>query len=173
MKRKFRITSEDGTVKLETIGPGDLELIRNWKNENRQAFFYDKVISSQEQEKWYESYIDRNDDFIMLIKLNFEKIGCIGFRLIDGAVDIYNVILGRKEYGGRGVMSRASQVLYSYIIDNYSKEVTLKVLEKNMQAISWYKKNGFFEAGRTENYIDLKLDINLFKAVKYNFEYFS
>lgn len=170
MKQNLKILAEDGSIELEEIRHSDLELIRKWKNKNRHAFFYDKIISSHQQEKWYEGYLDRHYDFILLIKLNSEKVGCIGFRLVENVADIYNVILGRKEYGGKGVMGRASQILYSYIIDNYGKDITLKVLLKNTRAVNWYKKNGFFEIGRHDNFIDLQLDTSKIKREKYKLE---
>lgn len=171
MKKNFKIVSADNLISLTTIIDEDLELIRKWKNENRYAFFYDKIISSEEQKEWYKKYFERANDFILVIKLNKIKIGCIGFRLLEGNIDIYNVILGEKEYGGKGIMSRASQILYSYIIDNYNNNITLKVLANNNTAINWYKKNGFFEVGKHDNFICLQLDFKKLNYECYNLEF--
>ena len=171
MKKSFRIFSTDNAIELETIADDDLEMIRKWKNENRYAFFYDKIITPEEQEQWYKGYLEREDDFILIIELNSIKVGCLGFRLLEDSVDIYNVILGHKGYGSKGVMSRASQILYSYIIDNYNRTIELKVLANNNTAINWYKKNGFFETGNQDNFINLKLDINKLKYECYNLKF--
>jgi len=79
------------------------------------------------------------------------------------------VILGNKEYGGRSIMSKALRLLCSYIMDNYNKEITLKVLSEN-KAILWYIKNGFMETSKEDSHILMKLNINKFKYLKYNIE---
>lgn len=169
IKQKIKIKSSEGDIILNTIEKNDIELLRKWKNNNRKYFFYNKIIKAQQQVEWYHSYLNNTDDYIFLVEYAGSKIGCIGFRLMDDVIDIYNVILGNKEFGERGIMGRALKLMCSYIMDNYNKEITLKVLSEN-KARLWYLKNGFEEIEEKDNYVFMKLNINKFKYLKYNLE---
>ncbi|OFW64980.1 MAG: hypothetical protein A2Z35_01625 [Actinobacteria bacterium RBG_19FT_COMBO_36_27] len=166
-KNKIKIKSYKNDIILGTIEKKDIELLRKWKNDNRKYFFHKKIINAEQQIKWYDNYLKNTKDYIFLVEYKGINVGCIGFRLIDDNIDIYNVILGNKEFGGRGIMSRALKLMCSYIMDNYNKEITLKVLSKN-KARSWYLKNGFEEIGEEDSYVFMKLSINKFEYLKYN-----
>ena len=169
VKQKIKIKSDEDDVVLRTIEKKDIELLRKWKNDNREFFFHKKIINAEQQVKWYHFYLNNTDDYIFLVEYADSKIGCIGFRLIDNVIDIYNVILGNKEFGGRGIMCRVLRLLCSYIMDIYNKEITLKVLSEN-KARLWYIQNGFIETGKGDDHIFMKLDINKFEYLKYNLE---
>jgi RimJ/RimL family protein N-acetyltransferase len=169
LKNKIEIASHEGDLVLRSISSEDIESLREWKNKNRKSFFYNKIITPGQQKKWYEDYSKRSDDYIFIINFMSSAIGCIGFRLSDGLIDIYNVILGKKEFGGRGLMGNALRLLCSYIIDSFKEDITLNVLSNN-KAKNWYKNNGFMEAGSRDDFIFMKLSINKFKNLKYNFK---
>jgi len=166
-KEKITIVSEEGDLLLRAVAKEDTELLRKWKNCNREYFFNKEVISSSQQEEWYKGYMKRPEDFIFIAEFDGDIMGCMGFRLLDNEIDIYNVILGQERFRGKGLMGRSLRMLCCYITDNYTNDVTLKVLAANT-ARKWYAKNGFIETGRQDDYIIMKLDINKFKHVKYN-----
>ncbi len=169
-KKEIKIESFEGDIILKAVERDDIKLLRKWKNENRKYFFYNKIIKAKQQSEWFQSYISTADDYIFLIEYKGLKIGCIGFRLAGEVIDVYNVILGEKKFGGRGIMGRALRLMCSYIKDIYNKEITLKVLSEN-KARLWYSRNGFVEAGREgDEYTFMKLDINKFEYLKYNLE---
>lgn len=169
-KNKIKIISAEGDTNLRAINKEDIELLREWKNKNRKYFFHNKIISMKQQLGWFQSYQEAANDYIFLIEYNGLKIGCVGFRLINNVIDIYNVILGNKEFGGRGIMGSALRLMCSYIMDNYDMEITLRVLLDNDMARQWYMKNGFEETGRKEDHISMRLNINKFRYLKYNLE---
>lgn len=166
LKKDFELISHNTNINLRSITRNDIEKIRIWKNRYRKFFFHNKLITKEEQTKWFESYLKRENDFIFIISFGKEDIGCIGFRDIDKVIDIYNLILGNKKFGGRGVMSNANRLMCSLIMDNYNRDITVKVLKIN-PAINWYLKNNFYEIDRSDIYLLLKLDINTFKRESY------
>lgn len=168
-RSKIEITSIERDITLETISREDIELLREWKNKNKKSFFYNKVITPGQQKEWYEDYLKRTDDYMFIIRFRSNMIGCMGFRVSGGLIDIYNVILGKKEFGGKGLMSRALRLLCSYIIDNFKEDIRLDVLSDN-KAKKWYSNNGFIETDIQDDFISMKLDINKFKNLKYNFK---
>ncbi|MEA2016030.1 MAG: GNAT family N-acetyltransferase [Actinomycetota bacterium] len=170
VRKKIKIISSEGNITLRSIEKEDIELIRKWRNENRRYFFYKEEIDAGQQEEWFKSYKNNGKENIFIVEFEGLKVGCIGFRFINNTIDVYNVILGDKKFGGRGIMGRALKLMCGYIIDNYDGEITLMVLPENNKARQWYIKNGFEEAGREKEYIPMKLNINKFNYLKYNLE---
>jgi len=168
-EKKIKIISDEGDLALRAIEKEDIELIRKWRNENRQYFFYKEIIKPRQQIEWFQSYFNNEKENIFVIKFKGVRVGCIGFRFMNNSIDIYNVILGDKKFGGRGIMGRALRLMCSYIVDIYHDEIILMVLLKN-KARLLYTRVGFDEIGREKDYITMKLTINKFKYLKYNLE---
>lgn len=167
LNQGFEILSLKNKITLQTIGKEDIELLRKWKNENKDYFFYNKEISPSEQLEWFDSYLERKEDYIFIIDYKGIKIGCIGFRLVNNQIDVYNVIQGDKRFSRQGLMSLALKLMCSYIIDNYNLNITLKVLTKNKIARAWYEKNGFSEKENKKNYVFMELFLNNFDYTEY------
>ncbi len=167
--KKIKIISAEGGLVLRSIEKKDIELLRKWRNENSQYFFYKGVIKRGEQAEWFKSYISNEKENIFVVEYEDLMIGCIGFRIINNTIDVYNVILGDKKFGGRGIMGRALKLMCSYIMDSCGIEITLMVLPENTARL-WYIKNGFEVTGKEKDYIPMKLNINKFEYLKYNLE---
>jgi len=85
------------------------------------------------------------------------NIGCMGFRLVDDTIDIYNVILGDKKYGGQGLISQAMEVMINFIISHYPQNITAKIIIDN-PALRWYQKNGFIVIELNSDFHLVQLD---------------
>ncbi len=165
-KKQFKLINQKNNITLRTISEKDIEKIRVWKNEHRSSFFFQDIISPENQIRWFRKYLSRGNDFVFIVSYTDKDIGCIAFRELDEVIDIYNVILGDKSFGGKGYMSIANSIMCSYIIDNFKKDITVKVLKTN-PAIKWYLKNNFLEIDDTDNYLLFKLDYDNFKKIDY------
>ena len=124
VKKNLKLKFENGNIILSSITKNDIELLREWKNKNKKSFFYQKNITEAQQKKWFNNYLRQEEDYIFMITYKREKIGCIGFRLVDGVIDLYNIILGYKKYGGIGLMSEALKLICSYVLDKYNTKVS-------------------------------------------------
>ncbi|MFA5014474.1 MAG: GNAT family N-acetyltransferase [Actinomycetota bacterium] len=167
-KKRIQLISHEGDITLRTIEKDDIESIRKWRNENREYFFYKKIIKAPQQLDWFQTYIN-SSEYIFIVEHEGLKVGCIGYRFLNDDIDVYNVILGNKKFRGKGIMSKALKLICSYIMDNYNKEITLMVVPKNNARI-FYLKNNFEEVRREEKFILMKLNINKFEYLKYNLE---
>lgn len=136
------IQNEGFQFTLRTASEGDLPNLRKWKNNEREFFFFKNEISLEQQREWFRAYLSRTDDYMFVILVNKNAIGCMGIRLIEGGWDVYNVILGSKDFGSKGLMSKAFKAMLQFAVSNHQYSITLKVLKHN-PAIEWYKKNGF------------------------------
>jgi RimJ/RimL family protein N-acetyltransferase len=143
MKESFLLVSDAfPDISLRTAAPSDCEDLRTWKNDHRQFFFFKDVITPEAQRRWFRGYEARPDDWMFMVLDGGQAIGCMGFRLRDGEADVYNVILGRPEHGGRGVMAKAMTLMCSFARERLGCAVVARVLKIN-PALGWYAKRGF------------------------------
>jgi RimJ/RimL family protein N-acetyltransferase len=153
-------------VSLHTIGAGDLEDLRVWKNSNRQAFFFKDEITSPMQKKWFQGYLARPQDVMFIVKSCGLRAGCMGFRVQGGAADCYNII-GLPAVAGRGIMTVAMRLMCSFILAEQAPVVGLKVLKDN-PAAGWYQKKCCFGiVSEGADYLQLRLDRTRFQACGY------
>jgi RimJ/RimL family protein N-acetyltransferase len=141
---------------MRTIGADDIELLRGWKNAHRQFFFYKEIITPEQQQAWYRRWSQEPDDHMFVVEVENRSAGCIGTRLFQDTADVYNVILGDKQFGGKGIMSEAlwatvafSQFLYQRL------PVCVRVLQTN-PAIGWYERNGFTRIAANDEFVTMK-----------------
>ena len=155
MDRNFILRSDAVAVCLRSIAASDCENLRVWKNANRHAFFYQNLISPEEQMTWFRAYRGRPDDHMFVVTVPPE-VGCMGFRLEEGKVDVYNVIRGVSRGGRRGEMRDALHLMCAYALSRYACEIGCKVLADN-PAVAWYEGCGFVRRSRRENYHEMVL----------------
>ena len=133
-------------IKVRLIEEKDLDNLRKWKNANKAAFFYKKNITIKQQAQWFAEYLKRNkeqSDFMFIVEYKGVDVGCMGYRIIYGVIDIYNVILGNKEYEGKKIISTASKDLWKHLRSTYDLDIMAIVLTENTQTINWYLKNNW------------------------------
>ena len=162
MKEKFSVTCPEFDVTLCAITPGDLENLREWKNAHRVSFFYQEIITPELQAQWFQGYLECVDDYMFVAQSAGQAVGCLGFRMLDQRADIYNVILGRPESGGKGLMSQAIRLLCSFIAAEFTRDIGAQVLLSN-PARAWYRKNAFRETKFFDTYVEVQLDWSQFR----------
>jgi len=148
---------ENHKLLLRYANANDIEYLRRWKNEQREFFFYKENINSEQQRSWFEGHQERPYDFMFMVDLDGLSVGCMGIRWLETHWDIYNVILGRDEFGGRGIMGKAFKAMLAYALSNNNAPITLQVLKHN-PAIKWYRKNGFVVTDEHDNYYAMKYE---------------
>lgn len=147
--------------RLKTIETSDLDDLRNWKNENRQFFFYKEIITEEQQQNWFEKHQKNDDDFMFVVQEesagDFVNIGCMGYRLEDDHVDVYNIMRGRSVPASTHSMAEAFQMMNNYIAESYDMPISCVVLTDN-PARKWYEKLGFISKEQREDHVLHVLD---------------
>ena len=160
MKRRETLTtSACRGLTLRSIDHEDLERLRRWKNENREAFFFKGTISEQDQRDWYEAYLERPRDFMFIVEVEGCAVGCMGIRLLEDGWDVYNVIRSEAGLGGKGYMSRALDLMCAYASRVVRSSISAKVLRAN-PALSWYRGRGFEAVDTKDDYVLIRLRKN-------------
>jgi len=156
MFKNFSIKSKDiDNLSIRSISHRDIELLRTWKNEHRNSFFFQKIITPEMQDNWFQSYAQKNDDFMMIILQSNQIIGCIGFRLIKDKIDVYNVILGQKEFTKKGLMANALKLVCKEAMRRYPKMPIMASVIKTNPALQWYLRRGFVISDEYDEHYDL------------------
>jgi hypothetical protein len=158
--------------RLRGIDAGDLEDLRVWKNRDRDRFFFRGIINPADQARWYGGFRAREDDFMFMAEAprapRPEPFGCLGFRLLEGVVDVYNVIRGRELAGEDARMSDALALMCSHAL-SFGRDVTCKVLRDN-PALGWYERCFFVKVEERADHHLLRLDVRSFVPVRYHVE---
>jgi len=156
--------------RLRYIEERDLELLRTWKNENKKSFFYQNEISPKQQERWFFGFIERPDDYMFMVelvrKMSQEPIGCMGFRVIDDVIDIYNVIRGKTIKTGFTIGDALHLMLNFVVSEFYNKDIICKVLIDN-PAVSWYERNGFTISERKCDHFLMRFNKNKLQLMEF------
>jgi RimJ/RimL family protein N-acetyltransferase len=151
-------------VRLRSISEDHVDLLRKWKNANKNSFFLKEEISDEQQRKWYRSFFERENDYMFLVeeKIGTECIvvGCMGFRVANDIADIYNVIRGRESLN-QARMRDALLIMCSYIKSLNYQKIGCKVLRDN-PAVGWYLSAGFVVEKDQGEYYDLTVDWDTF-----------
>jgi RimJ/RimL family protein N-acetyltransferase len=165
MKETFVLLSDElPAVSLRTARLSDCENLRTWKNGHRGSFFFQEPITAEGQREWFAGYLSRPDDWMFVVLVGDEPVGCMGFRLRDGQADVYNVILGRPEHGGRGVMAEGQRLMCSYARSRLGAEIVARVLKEN-PAMGWYRKRGFDVISEQDTHYVIRLADERFAPV--------
>ena len=74
-------------VRLRSISEDHVDLLRKWKNANKNSFFFKEEISDEQQRKWYRSFFERENDYMFLVEekigTEYRVVGCMGFRVVS------------------------------------------------------------------------------------------
>jgi RimJ/RimL family protein N-acetyltransferase len=165
MKLKVLTTISSEEISMRSIELKDIEFLRRWKNDHKEYFFNKNEISTEDQLIWYNKLIKRNDDHMFIIENEEYKIGCIGARIYEDFVDVYNVILGEKAFKGKYIMTNAMEATIA-LCNLFYKDVPIRVrVLKNNPAVLWYQKIGFTPIDYLDEYILMQYDNSKIKNV--------
>lgn len=163
VKKKGLIISTEkySCMRLRSITSDDIESLRMWKNRNRERFFYKEIIAPDEQKIWFQNYLQRDDDWIFIAEIadvnrEWERFGCLGYRIIDGTIDLYSIIRG-KQTDCESSMRSMMELLTSFLCQRYDMVIKCDVLIDN-PAVEWYNKCDFFVTEQKIGYYIMEFD---------------
>lgn len=139
-------------VMLRPLEERDLEIVRQWRNQDhiRVNFVHSSYITREEQKKWYQVYLQRDNDLMFIIEDAGEikrpvgtaalyHIDCINLKAEFGRLMIGHAGVRRK-----GMAFKATRLLCRFAFKILGlKEIYLRVFSGNRPAVGLYQKAGF------------------------------
>ncbi|GIP47413.1 hypothetical protein J53TS2_10040 [Paenibacillus sp. J53TS2] len=144
-----------GKVSLVPLQKEDIELVRRWRNAKhiQEYMSYREHITSQMQEKWFES-LDKTKNFYYIILFENKKIGLSNIKNIDweercgeGGIFIYDV-----NFQNSVVPYMSSLLITKLAFEELKFNYTyIHVLKSNKRAIRFNKSLGYLLAPNQED----------------------
>lgn len=150
-------------VNLIPLKKTDIEIIRKWRNQNRQYFFDKSFISKKQQTQWYTKVYSTNPyDLIFIIQTaKGNLIGTISLCHIDPQkkeAEYVRMLIGNKRYRKKGYAKDASIALLNYAFTKMKlKRIYLSVIKTNINAIMLYRYLGFKKDKQKDGVIYMSL----------------
>ena len=157
-----------GDIILRPIRKKDIEKVRKLRNEYRFFFIHTDLISPEQQEKWYLSYLKKNNDFMFVIESeNNDFLGTIALYHVNyetytaefGRIMTRKVFNAPKRVGTKaiiGLLIFAKEVLHL-------REVNCCVLKDNF-AKKIYEQIGFTFLCEKADVAFYRIDLNHFST---------
>jgi RimJ/RimL family protein N-acetyltransferase len=139
-------------VRLRLIEEADLPRTLAWRNQDhiRRWFVHSGLITSEQHRRWFESYRERDDDFLFVIEETRDlrqPVGQVSLYRIEWArhrAEYGRLMIGEAGAAGRGLAHEATAVLIQYATTALGmREIELEVFADNAPAIAIYSACGF------------------------------
>lgn len=143
----------------------DFELISNWDNQDDIKYlirpnFIEGEIEDVTSKDLIDGIVYNPYKYIYIISIDDKKVGYVSidtnFNLFKKNIDKscwIGICIGDVNYHGSGVSKIAMEFLESRARKLNQRRIELGVFEYNKRAISFYKKMGYVEIGKNENFI--------------------
>ena len=135
-------------------------MTRAWRNQPdvRKWFLDSSVISTEQHQRWFEHYRDRDDDFVFIIEETERlkrPVGQVSLYAIDWEgrrAKFGRLMIGDAQARGRGLALRAVETLVRHAEHGFGlRELRLEVFDGNDPAIAIYQRCGFITTGRVND----------------------
>ncbi len=145
-------------VRLRAIEREDVPTFVRWFNdpEVREGLLMYTPMSRAEEERWFESRLGRDDDYLFAAEAMIEEearwlhVGNVGLHRIDwkNRSCIFGIALGEKTYWNRGFGTEAARTILRFAFEQLNlHRIELEVFAFNARAIRSYEKVGFRREG--------------------------
>lgn len=161
MKPAVRLVTE-GPVSLRLVERKDIDMLLRWRNRDdaRVWFKHSDVIPPADHLRWFEDYLERDDDFMFVAE-------CSGIAVAQAAVYRVEPVQRQAEIGrflaapgmsGQGYVAKACAALLEWCARDLGLQyVYLDVKSENARAIHVYLRAGFLEESRSAGMVRMGL----------------
>ena len=138
-----------GGVQLRPIRRDDLQCTLAWRNREdaRVWFKTSTTITIDQHLRWFEAYLDRADDLLLIVDCENRAVGQLGVYNIntdDRSAEVGRILVATGE-GGKGYMRLAFGMLLDLCVEVLSlRYLYLEVRADNVRAKQLYERTGFF-----------------------------
>ena len=148
---------------LRLLAPADAPRTLAWRNKERvrTAFITSSVLSEEAHGRWFDAYVERDDEFVFIIEErdSGRPVGQVSLYGIDwtaGTATFGRLLIGEDGSLGQGYASEATRLVLACALRLGLREIRLEVFTSNGRAIALYRKNGFEPCGEQNGLLLMK-----------------
>lgn len=104
-------------------------------------------LSDDEIKKQVQQMADDADSWHWMIQADDKIVGHINLNKLDNQKAELQIVIGEKEYWGRGIGKKAVELVLASAKKLNHKEIYVEVRPENQRARNLYKSAGFIEKG--------------------------
>ncbi len=138
-------------VKIRPLEPEDAYISVKWRNDPEvfkyTANTYGHTIVIEDELNWIKQAIEKTrlkSDYRCAIVADGVYVGNIYLTDVSNGKADYHIFIGNKDYWGKGVAKKASQLIIEYGFFHLGlSEIKLEVHRRNIAAIKLYQSLGF------------------------------
>ncbi len=146
---KHTYSGEYKDIKLVPLEEEHIENLRLLRNKHRHRFVYSGLISEEAQKKWYQNYLNKENDYSFSVLYDDIWIGSVSIYGIEGTTAEFGRLLIDSEKANRHGLGTDTTICACNIAFEMMgiKTIILEVYEDNPAAYKTYIKSGFSETG--------------------------
>lgn len=152
---KHDYTQSFDRVELVPLSSEDAEKMRLLRNRNSRFFFNASVIEKEQQQCWYQKYLNTPGDYMFSVYLKGPGIwvGAVGIYDVDpqnGSAEFGRILIDKQaaQQSGLGVDTTKAACEFAFR-ELGLQTIHLEVYAQNLPAVTTYLKAGFHEDKRT------------------------
>lgn len=147
MKHSFY--EKNGRVVLQPLSIEGAEKMRQLRNENSSSFFNHSAITREGQQRWYQNYLIKPDDYMFSVYLlgTGQWVGAVGIYNVDfagGTAEFGRLLIEKKATDQRGLGVDVTEGACNIAFEQLGVScIYLEVYEDNIPAVKTYERAGF------------------------------
>lgn len=131
-----------------------------WLNDPEISSMIDShFITREEQLRWYNGLLSRNNYYVWGLVLKGDLIGVCGIKNIQNGEGEYFGYIGNKNLWGKGIGMRMMELVEAQSSGLYLHTLNIKVLANNHRAVRLYNKMHYTVCGNESGYLFMKKTI--------------
>lgn len=137
-------------VEIRLLQESDAYTSYMWRNDpdvfKYTGNVYENIITLETELEWIRRVIKNENEYRCAILADGEYVGNIYLTDITDTMAEYHIFLGNKNFWGKGIAKKASELILEYAFDVLNlKNIYLKVRKENKSAVLLYNSLGFRE----------------------------
>lgn len=115
-----------------------IEPLRKLRNENREWFFNNQIVTAEQQKVWYDYIIVNKKTKFYIIEDKDRVIGALSLTKTKEGIEVGNIILD-EDYRGKGIMTKA----IGKLVKNKKHKFYARILLDNLSSQNLFSRCGF------------------------------
>ena len=138
-------------IRITPLEKENIEDMRVLRNKNKHCFVFSGIITPEAQEKWYESYLIKSNDYVFSVYFDDTWIGvCSIYNVTENEAEFGRLLIDKSKTNEKHLGLDATLCACNFAFNTFGiKKIHLQVYEANVPAYKTYIKAGFTPCSKT------------------------